>query len=248
MDRSESNPASAPSARKRKRRSEPTRNPVATALNQWRQEQPELDLEPLGLFAAVAHVYWLTDPAIERLMATHGLTRGMFDVLTTLRRAGPPFILMPKQLGQTLLLSGAGITNRLDRLEALHLIQRLPDPTDRRSLHIKLTTTGLHLVDGVVPELIQLERSMMSELPAGKSAALTRLLDEFARALSAVPARQSNESAKGRTEIDTDRLAVQSDFRSELTTVAGSDASITSMSQTGLCSDNQRRRARNMVS
>jgi hypothetical protein len=82
------------------------RNSVATAMHEWHRARPDLDLGPLGLFATLAHVYWLTAPEIERLMASHGITRGMFDLLTTVRRAGPPYTLAPKQLSQSLLLSG----------------------------------------------------------------------------------------------------------------------------------------------
>jgi DNA-binding MarR family transcriptional regulator len=110
-------------------------------------------------------------------MASDGLTRGMFDVLTTLRRAGPPYRLAPKQLGQTLLLSGAGINNRLDRLEKLNLIQRLPDQLDRRGLKIKLTDAGLKLVDRILPHLIQLELDMAAGLTGNRVADLMRLLD-----------------------------------------------------------------------
>src|ERR1700730_17728706 len=60
------------------------RNSVATAMDEWHRARPDLDLGPVGLFAALAHVYWLTAPEIERLMAAHCVTRGMFDLLTTL--------------------------------------------------------------------------------------------------------------------------------------------------------------------
>ena len=156
---------------------------VVTVINEWHHARPELDLGPLGLFAALAHVYWLTAPEIERLMAKHSLTRGMFDVLTTLRRVGPPYTLAPKQLSQSLLLSGAGITNRLDRLEALKLIQRLPDPQDRRGLKIELTNPGLQLVDRILPQLIKLERRMVAGLANKDATKLTHLLDEFALSL-----------------------------------------------------------------
>lgn len=156
---------------------------MRTVLKQWREARPDLDLGPLGLFAALAHVYWLTTPEIEKLMTRHALTRGMFDVLTTLRRAGPPYTLAPKHLSQSLLLSGAGITNRLDKLEALKLIRRLPDPDDRRGLKIELTSAGLKIVDRVLPALIDLERSMAAAITRDKAAQLTELLDTFARGL-----------------------------------------------------------------
>ena len=156
---------------------------VRTVLDQWHAVRPELDLGPLGLFAALAHAYWLTAPAIERLMASHSLTRGMFDVLTTLRRVGEPYTLAPKVLAQSLLLSGAGITNRLDRLETLKLIRRMPEPLDRRGLKIELTPKGLKLVDQILPQLIRLERNLAAGLSKKKTVDLMRLLDEFAQSL-----------------------------------------------------------------
>lgn len=169
--------------RARKRSGPLPQNSVATVLDQWHNARPELDLGPLGLFAALAHAYWLTAPEIERLMASYGLTRGMFDVLTTLRRTGPPYTLAPKQLSQSLLLSGAGITSRLDKLEKLKLIQRLPEPLDRRGLKIELTRAGLKLIDRILPQLIRLERSLAAGLTQKKAADLMRLLDEFAQSL-----------------------------------------------------------------
>jgi DNA-binding MarR family transcriptional regulator len=156
---------------------------VQTVLEQWHAVRPELDLGPLGLFAALAHAYWLTAPEIERLMSGYNLTRGMFDVLTTLRRVGPPYTLAPKLLAQSLLLSGAGITNRLDRLETLKLIKRMPEPLDRRGLKIELTARGLKLVDQILPQLIRLERKLAAGLSKKRAGDLMWLLDEFGQSL-----------------------------------------------------------------
>jgi DNA-binding MarR family transcriptional regulator len=156
---------------------------VETVLDQWRAARPELDLGPLGLFAALAHAYWLTAPEIENLMGTYNLTRGMFDVLTTLRRTGPPYTLAPKELARSLILSGAGVTNRLDRLETLKLVKRLPEPRDRRGLQIELTAKGIKLVDEILPQLIRFERRLATGLSKKKTADLMRLLDELSQSL-----------------------------------------------------------------
>ena len=60
-------------------------------------------------------------------------------MLSALRLAGPPYRLTPTRLGRGLLLSSAGITSRLDRLERRELVVRLPDPDDRRGVLIELT-------------------------------------------------------------------------------------------------------------
>ncbi|HEU0151417.1 MAG TPA: MarR family transcriptional regulator [Bradyrhizobium sp.] len=132
---------------------------VKAIISQWRRERPDLDFEPMSLFASLARGYFLTSSRIDRLVAQYGLTRGMFDVLATLRRAGPPYCLTPKQLSASLLLSGAGMTSRLDRLEALKFVARVPEPSDRRSLQIKMTKRGVDLVNRILPELLEAQRA-----------------------------------------------------------------------------------------
>jgi DNA-binding MarR family transcriptional regulator len=153
---------------------------VSAIIDQWRRERPDLDPEPMAVFGALARVYLLTTPHIDRLMATYGLGRGMFDVMAALHRAGPPYRLAPTQLSRSLMLSGAGMTNRLDRLEALRLIRRQPEPSDRRSLQIELTTEGLRLVGKIVPDLIDMERRLLSGLLPVKVKQVAALLEEFA--------------------------------------------------------------------
>lgn len=149
--------------------------PAQSIINQWTRERPDLDFEPMALFAALAHAYQLTSLPIDHMMAEHGLTRGMFDVLATLRRAGRPYELTPKELSASLMLSGAGMTNRLDRLQSLELIVRLPEPTDRRSLRIALTKKGREFVDAILPDLLETQRSAFGiGIEAGRW--LTKLL------------------------------------------------------------------------
>jgi len=161
-------------------RATPRPDSIAAVLAQWSRQRRGLDLGPLGMFIALAHVYWLTAPRIERLMADHRITRGIFDVLTTLRRADTPHTLAPRTIARSLLLSGAGLTSRLDRLEADKLIVRLPDPHDGRGLKVRLTPKGLRLVDRILPKLIRLEAELAAGLSARQMAQLTRLLDLWA--------------------------------------------------------------------
>lgn len=133
----------------------------------------------MALFGALARAYLLTNPIIERLLANYGLVRGMFDVMAALRRSGSPYCLTPTQLSRSLMLSGAGMTNRLDRLQTLHLIGRRPDPKDRRGLQIQLTPKGVKLVEKILPEFLNLERRIIVEFGLQKVSMLTDLLLEF---------------------------------------------------------------------
>ena len=149
---------------------------VTSIVAQWQREKPEFDIGPMALFGALARAFLLTSPVIEKLMAKHGIARGMFDVLAALRRAGAPYRLPPSKLSKSLMLSGAGMTNRLDRLEALRLIARQPEPNDRRSVRIQLTAKGLQLVDKIIPQLVEIEKNIVSDFGDANIKKLTQLL------------------------------------------------------------------------
>lgn len=98
----------------------------------WRRERPDLDVEPLEVLSRVSRLARHLDRARRLAFAEHGLEPWEFDVLTSLRRAGAPYQLSPGQLlTQTLVTSGT-MTNRIDRLAKKGLVERLPDPSDRR--------------------------------------------------------------------------------------------------------------------
>jgi DNA-binding MarR family transcriptional regulator len=162
-----------------------TRVPVNQIIEQWQRERPDLDPAPMRLFGALAQAHVLTTPYINRVIAKHGLVRGTFDVLSALRRAGLPFSLTPKQLAESLMLSGAGMTSRLDRLEQLHLVARLPEPNDRRSLKIQLTQKGVKLIDEVIPQIVAAQWQLVSSLGERDTATLLDLLRRLTETLFA---------------------------------------------------------------
>ena len=152
------------------------RQSVSSIIAQWQREKPEFDTGPMALFGALARAFLLTSPAIEKLMAKYGVARGMFDVLAALRRAGSPYRLPPSKLSKSLMLSGAGMTNRLDRLETLRLIVRRPEPNDRRSVRIQLTAKGLQLVEKLIPQLVEVEQQIVADFGDANIKKLTQLL------------------------------------------------------------------------
>ena len=149
---------------------------VSAIIAQWQREKPKFDIGPMALFGALARAHLLTSPVIEKFMARHGIARGTFDVLAALRRAGSPYCLPPSQLSKSLMLSGAGMTNRLDRLETLRLIVRQPEPNDRRSVRIQLTAKGLQLVERLIPQLVEIEKQIIAGFGDANIKKLTQLL------------------------------------------------------------------------
>lgn len=130
----------------------------------WRRERPDLDVSPLEVLSRVDRLSRHLDRARRAAFAAHGLEAWAFDVLAALRRAGRPYQLSPGQLvTQTLVTSGT-MTNRVDRLAAQGLVTRLPDPSDRRGVLVRLTDTGRERVDAAVEDLVRREHGLLSTL------------------------------------------------------------------------------------
>ena len=57
----------------------------------WRAERPDLDVEPLQVLSRVSRLARHLDRARRAAFAAHGLEIWEFDVLSALRRQGPPY-------------------------------------------------------------------------------------------------------------------------------------------------------------
>jgi DNA-binding MarR family transcriptional regulator len=84
-------------------------------------------------------------------------------MLATLRRRAADDPIKIKDLQRSLMLSSGGTTKRLDRLESAGLIQRHPDPNDRRGTLIGLTGAGFDLIDEAVPAITRYETALVSD-------------------------------------------------------------------------------------
>lgn len=120
---------------------------VDELLDAWRTTRPDLDPGPLGVVGRVIVLAKHLERSVEAALAKHKLTLGQFDILATLRRAGRKGALTPTQLLQSVMLSSGGMTSRLDKLEAAGLIDRQPDPSDRRGVMVVLTQKGRKVID-----------------------------------------------------------------------------------------------------
>ncbi len=154
----------------------PERDGVDEILKQWRRERPELDHSPIGVVGRVSRLARELEQRLEPVYREHGLEPGWHDVLATLRRTGPPYQLRPSEFTSALMLTSSGTTKRLDRLEQAGLIERDPDPEDRRGTLITLTAAGHELIDAVTEAHLANERRLLSALTATEQDRLADLL------------------------------------------------------------------------
>lgn len=131
---------------------------------QWRVQEPDLDTSPVEIFGRIYRISRLIAPGIEEALGRHGLDRGEFDVLATLRRQGPPFRLTPTELYAALLIASGSLTHRLGRLEKAGLIRRVPSERDGRSLSAELTEAGQAAVMAAYRDDMAFEASLLEGL------------------------------------------------------------------------------------
>ena len=133
----------------------PEIDPVDAVLGAWSSDQARADIEPIAVTARLSRLAHVLQQCMERASSAFGLDWGQFLVLATLRGAGPPFRMLPRDLHRLLLLSPAAVTNRLCRLEAKGFIERTSDQADRRNMPVVLTALGLEMVDRAMAACVQ---------------------------------------------------------------------------------------------
>lgn len=149
---------------------------VDLIVEAWRRERPDVDVAPMHVLSRVSRLAHHLDRARREAFTAHSLEPWEFDVLAALRRSGAPYELSPGRLvGETLVTSGT-MTNRVDRLAGRGLVERRPDPGDRRGVLVRLTETGRERVDGALSELMDREAELLAGLSPAEAESLVAAL------------------------------------------------------------------------
>ena len=113
----------------------------------------------------------------EALFSRFSVTHGGFQVLASLYRAGPPYRRSPSGVARGLMLSGAGLSGRMDQLERIGLLKRNRDRDDRRAVVVELTPAGRRLVRAAFPVFVGSHAQLLDQaLEPEQQSALGALL------------------------------------------------------------------------
>ena len=82
-------------------------------------------------------------------------------------------------LAESLHIAPRSATEVVDALAGRGLVERVPDPTDRRAVLVRLTGEGATVLDEVRAARAADSRAALSRLPADERAELARLLRRF---------------------------------------------------------------------
>jgi DNA-binding MarR family transcriptional regulator len=144
-------------------------------LARWASLRPGLDMDAYQVTARISRIGLHIARHQEEVFGRTGLNRGEIGVLSALRTAGHQR-LSPTRLFKGLMLSSAGITSRLDRLEKRGFVRRAPDPEDRRAVLVELTEAGRKVLDEAVAANTKSEAALLDSLTAKEISTLGKLL------------------------------------------------------------------------
>ena len=120
-----------------------------------------------GVISVAAHL----EGELEEALAEHRLTRPSFLVLDALERA-EDHTLTQRELVARVRRTAGTVSIRLGRLERARVIEREPDPENRRSVTVTLTERGSRLVQAARPAYAERAERLLGGLPEGGTDAL----------------------------------------------------------------------------
>jgi DNA-binding MarR family transcriptional regulator len=132
--------------------------------------------DPVEAWAALLRTHAAVLPKLERALARVGLPLTWYDVLLVTNAAQDRRLRMT-ELGKQAVVSRERVSRVVTELEAAGLVQRQPNPDDRRSSFAAITPEGRRRLREAAPVYLQAVRDhYLAHLSASEVKALARAL------------------------------------------------------------------------
>jgi DNA-binding MarR family transcriptional regulator len=149
---------------------------VDSIVEQWAAERPDLDASAKHVTGRIVRLASLFQRTYAERFREAGLGEGAYGVLAALRRSGAPHELTPTALAQQRMMTSGGMTPVIDGLERHGLVERVPNPADRRGSLVRLTSSGREVVDRAMALHAEAEQELVAGLGERERDQLARLL------------------------------------------------------------------------
>lgn len=156
--------------------------PSGLYLNQMPASRPtrisllQAEDQALAAWLQIARVFQKVQRRLDRVLDAAGLTLPQFDVLASL---GMVEGITQQDLAARLLVTKGNICGLLDRMEAAGLVERRPDPRDRRANRLYLTAKGRTALQNAFPTHLGLLHECLEPLSATELRSLMKLLTKI---------------------------------------------------------------------
>lgn len=138
-------------------------------------------MRKLDLKDSLGMLIYLASKSLERaaeykIKSRSGLTQAQWKVILALNIfAG----LSQKELAEKIYLDGSTLVPIIDRMEKSGLVERKPDPNDRRNNRIFLTKKSESTVDSITDIILQLRKEIYKDISQSKQETVRTILKKI---------------------------------------------------------------------
>ena len=158
--------------------------PAAEIAAAWRRELPGVLTESIEIITPLWRVAKLLGDDRRRTLAALGVDASTLDLLSVIRRSGPPYELTTREITRRTLVTAGAVSQRVARAERAGLVTRAASPAARRAVSVRVTPAGHRLIEAAVSRLLGHEADLVAALTAAERAALTGYLAKLERSLT----------------------------------------------------------------
>ena len=170
---------------------------VDETVRAWQRERPGTPTDGIGITTRIWRLAKLLGEERRRTLAAAGADPSTLDLLSVLRRSGPPYRLSTRALAARTRVTKGAISQRVERAERQDLVSRRRGPG--RTVEVALLPRGHATVDRLVDRVLGREAELLSVLDPEEQRRLTELLHALLDALEAQlpPARHTQVGSDG---------------------------------------------------
>ncbi|AIA03007.1 MarR family winged helix-turn-helix transcriptional regulator [Streptomyces noursei] len=150
--------------------------PVEEIAAAWRRERPGTPVSSIGIVTPIWRLAKLLGDDRRRVLSGAGMDPATLDLLSVLRRGGPPYTLTTRELGQRSMITAGAVSQRVARAERDGLVTRRPGEGRPRTVLVELTPAGHHLVESTVDRVLGREAELIEALAPAQQEQLAGLL------------------------------------------------------------------------
>lgn len=155
--------------------------PAAEIAAAWRRERPGTPTDSIEVVTPLWRLAKLFADDRARVLRAAGIDSATLDLLSVLRRSGPPYALTTREIGRRTLVTAGAVSQRVARAERQGLVRRESDPRGRRAVLVRLTEDGHALVERSVDRVLGREAALLGGLTAEERDTLVALLGKLHR-------------------------------------------------------------------
>ncbi|MYV96816.1 MarR family winged helix-turn-helix transcriptional regulator [Streptomyces sp. SID3343] len=149
---------------------------VEEIASAWERERPGTPVSSIGIVTPIWRLAKLLGDDRRRVLARAGVDTATLDLLSVLRRSGPPYVLTTRELGTRSLVTAGAVSQRVAKAEREGLVVRRAGAGRVRSVEVALTETGHAVIEATVDRVLGREAELVNALTPEQQAQLAELL------------------------------------------------------------------------